>query len=181
MQTHRDSVFRADALRFFRDQQEETVVPRWVAPRTLWSVWLLVVLLSVALGFAWWVRVPTFVAGQAVVDGNAVGSGLVILLPAAAEGELRTPFRVWVALGGKQARVPVWVEHGRPERLAPLHVMARYGLCGIDQPMVAVRAVLPDDLAPLPVDRVFRVHLETETKRLWHMLPRMVAGAPAKG
>lgn len=60
-------IFRDDAVRSYVESQEKAVLPRLVSPQTFVYLWSLLGLLAVSSLIAWFVKIPVYASGLAVV------------------------------------------------------------------------------------------------------------------
>lgn len=63
----RRSVYRPEAVQRYTEGRERAVLPRFVSPRILVCLWLLLLLLVAAAVLAWFTEIPVYAAGEAVV------------------------------------------------------------------------------------------------------------------
>lgn len=168
------SIFRAEALRRRREQNEEIVLPRLVAPRTLRLLWLLAMVVLAALVAAWRTPVPTFVACYAVVE--SADAPVTLLVPA--DTLLPETPRVWLDRGAQQARLALVIDPTAAQVLTPQQLSARFGWCDVTAPLRLAVAHRQDAHAPaLDLGRRYDAALETAPRRLLHWLPTALFGA----
>ena len=64
------SLFRERALAQYQQRQQRAMLPQLVSPPVFLCSWILLSLLVLAAGLAWWARVPIFVSGSGVLQAQ---------------------------------------------------------------------------------------------------------------
>lgn len=184
MQERNASIFRQKAMQHYLHDREESVLPRFVSPRTFTYLWLLLGLLLAGGVVSWLARVPVFVSGQAFVVGEAGeprlnNMAVAILLPPETLSSLYAgqPLFIQLTEGTRLQRaiVAVYQEVNSPQMIRErLEVPAELAAT-IKQPAT----VAFTDLAPLPSDlptsayagSVYRVEVQVGSRRVVSLLP----------
>ena len=61
------SIFRTDAVHRYAGGRQTTVLPQLISPRTFAYLWVLLGLLGLSSGIAWFTKIPIYATGSAVV------------------------------------------------------------------------------------------------------------------
>jgi hypothetical protein len=179
------AVFRAEALRRYSQGRDRAVLPRLIGPRTFLFLWALLVLVGAGASATWFVRVPVYAAGQAiVVEGQRTalngGVAVVAFLPPEYLVDLRREQALYLNMGSANAPVRqsiVWVE---PELMSPNAARTRFGLgpsaaAAITQPVAVVLTRLENLPAGFPPDAyvgsAYPVRVEVGTRRVVSLAP----------
>jgi hypothetical protein len=180
------SIFRADALRRYTQRQEQPVLPQFGSPYTLAYLWVLLALVLGSGSLAWFVRLPAYNSGSAVViDRNRQdqGDGEVVAvaffppenLPLLQVGQMM--FLGLDATGQRLGRTVIAVE---PEILSPAAARQRFGFsAGTALPLTQPAAVAIARLEPLPpglparsyLGSVYPVAVEAGSRRVVSLMP----------
>jgi len=66
-------IFRASAWRHYAERNERMVLPHFVTPPRFALLWILLGLLLILGGVAWWSEIPVYTSGPAILrDGGAI-------------------------------------------------------------------------------------------------------------
>lgn len=176
------SIFRADAVKRYIEGKEKVVLPQWMAPRTLRYLWLLLGVLSMLVGLAWFTAVPVYASGLAlIVDLPAERSAnnemaLVAFLPPEKHNDLQVGQRIFVELepGKRREQLVAVVE---PKIISPDTAQEQFGLSAaalLTQPaaMVMTSFESPSALpATTYIGSVYHVDIEIGSRRVVSLLP----------
>jgi hypothetical protein len=175
------SIFHADAIKHYIEGKEKVVLPQWMAPRTLLYLWLLLCMLSVLVGLAWFTAVPVYASGLAlIVDLPAERSAnnemtLVAFLSPEKHNDLRVGQRIFVELepGKRREQLVAVVE---PKIISPHMAQEQFGLSAalLTQPAAIVMTSFESPSA-LPattyIGSVYHVDIEIGSRRVVSLLP----------
>lgn len=174
-------------MRRFGEAKQKTVLPRFISPRLIAGLWILLALFLACGVLAWLARIPVYASGTAiVVDRQASAEyareGLVVaaFLPPENLPRLRAGQTTFLQLksGERLRRQIISVE---PQVSSPAAAQQRFALAnGVATSVVAQpSAVALVQLEPLAagaqassyVGSVGRVDVETGTRRVISLLP----------
>jgi hypothetical protein len=194
MYTRERSLYRPEAVQRYLSAAQQGVLPRFVAPRVLFVLWLLLGLLLAAGAAAWFVEVPVYASGQAVVvppsEPGAAGlpSFLVVaFLPAENLAKLRVGQTALVDFVGRGERLANPLTAVLPEVSSPAAARQRFGLdagtaAAVARPSAVAVARLvrwPPATEPASyVGGVYPVEIEVGSRRL---LSLFLARADVRG
>lgn len=177
-------IFRADAVRRHLQGREASVLPRFVSPRSLVCLWLLLGLLAAGLFLTWLAPVPVIVSGTAVVVAGTAGAlpsrdaaVLVAFLPPQSLPHLRPGQRVWLAAGPARERWSRRVLAVEPAISSPEAARRRFGGAAgaIRGPAAVIIARWPPLQDHLPaaayLGSIYHADVETGRRRLISFLP----------
>lgn len=184
MQERNPSIFRQNAVQHYLHDREESVLPRFVSPRTFLYLWLLLALLLAGGLVSWFAQVPIFVSGPAFVVERTAESqpdsvAVAILLPPETLSSLYVdqPLFVQLTEGTRLQRSIVTIDHkvNSPQRIREELGLPAELATTIRQPATVAFA----DLAPLPSDlpasayagSVYRVEVQVGSRRVISLLP----------
>ncbi|GCE21139.1 hypothetical protein [Dictyobacter kobayashii] len=134
------TIFRHEALEFYLQNKEQTILPRVVAPPVLLMLWLLAALAVLAMGGACLYRVPVYAAGVGVITQhpNQTGSSsytqALVFLPldvvrASQLRSLHVGSQVhWRLATADQGTLKAVVGRVELSALAPEEIQQRYAL-----------------------------------------------------
>jgi hypothetical protein len=177
-------LFRASATERYVQGREETVLPPLIRPRVTRLAWLLLALLVLAGGAAWWAQVPIFVTGSAIVipspESGAADTYALALFPTESLGSLHVGQDVFLRLNALAQPVIRPIAEVTPEVLSPAEVARRFDLnpaaaLSIQGPSVAALINLGATVNERPASRyagsVYPVDAEVGSRRLLSLLP----------
>jgi hypothetical protein len=180
-------IFRADAVRRYTQSREESVLPRFVSPRTFTYLWILLGLLGVSGFVAWCVRVPVYASGLGVVVDRRGKTNDVrddVVMVAFLRPENRSRLRVGQTLlvqldpAGERTRRPIIAIE--PKIVSPNAVQRRFALSAgaahvVTQPSAVAIARFEPNSTNLPastyVGSVYPVDVEVGSRRVLSLLP----------
>jgi len=119
------SIFRANALRNYMQGREETVLPRFVAPRVFNYLWLLLSLLALSTGVAWHSRYPVSHSALAFA-ANPAGETVTLVVLLSPDMDIQVGQPVMVTLDGQRASGEV--SEVLPDVLSPHEIRERFAL-----------------------------------------------------
>jgi hypothetical protein len=181
------SIFRADAVRRYTQSREESVLPRFVSPRTFSYLWILLGLLGVSGFVAWCARVPVYASGLGVVVDRRGKTNDVrddVVMVAFLRPENRSHLRVGQTLlvlldpAGERTRRPIIAIE--PKIVSPNAVQQRFALSAgaahaVTQPSAVAIARFEPNPTNLPastyVGSVYPVDVEVGSRRVLSLLP----------
>jgi hypothetical protein len=186
MEEQRRHIFRADAMRRLGANRERTVLPRFVSPRLVAGVWMLLLLLAACGALAWLARIPVYTSGSAViydrytrVSSERDGLGVVAFLPPESLTRLRAGQTALLQLNSGQ-RLRSQIFYVEPEVKSPAQVRQLFALDAaagalVTQPSVVAVAQLETQPDMLPTHAyagsIARIEVETGTRRVISLLP----------
>jgi hypothetical protein len=95
MKNNNRSIFRPEAVRRYAEAREQSALPKFVSPRIMVALWIIVVLLIFSGVTVWFTSMPVYVSGLAIVvdtENKPVsieeGTALLVLLPLEAQPAL---------------------------------------------------------------------------------------------
>ncbi len=178
------SIFRAEAIKSYRERQEKAVLPHLVAPSIFLFLWILLGLLLTAGLFAWSAQVPTYQEGGGIIleQQPASASGqheavALIFLPAASVPKLRTGLPIQVRIGSTGPALTSKIDQVEPGILSPSAARTRYALPSnvsetLIEPVVVVSARLgPDVPYQMYAGSVVSAQVQVGSRRVLSLLP----------
>jgi hypothetical protein len=180
------SIFREEAVRRYLHGRDESVFPRFVSPRSIAFLWVLLALLAAGGGIAWWAKVPVYASGPAVaLEGPVVPPGIdevavVAFLPKETLPRLEEGQRLFLKAEESGDRRKIFVREVDPRIYSPNAAQRRFRLVGgaaaaVTSPTVAVRGALRlkgTDLTPQMVaGTVYKADVEVGSRRVISLLP----------
>lgn len=173
-------------MRRLSANRERTVLPRFVSPRLVAGVWMLLVLLMACGALAWLTRIPVYTSGSAFICDRQTGAryardGLIVaaFLPPESLARLRAGQQVSLRLNsGERLRSQIF--YVEPEVNSPAQVRERFapGAAAaslVAQPSAVALAQLETQAGMLPPDAyagsTARIEVETGTRRVIALLP----------
>lgn len=180
------SIFRADAMKWYLQAQEETVLPKNISPRTFLCLWILIGLLLLSLLLAWFATVPVYTSGPAIVaDLGDTSQGipnqiaLVAFFPAEDHGRLRTGQTLLVHLDrvrecSKQKIVAVEEDIHSPDMALNRFARGSNAALAIRRPVsVALAHFDPPSTDPAStfIGSVYRADIEVGSQRVITLIP----------
>ncbi|GLV60313.1 hypothetical protein KDH_71330 [Dictyobacter sp. S3.2.2.5] len=132
MDEFRRTFFRHEALEFYLQNKEQTILLRVVAPPVMLMLWLLAALAVLAIGGACLYRVPVYAAGVGVI--TQPGDQALVFLPlnsvrADQLRSLRAGSQVhWRLATADQGTLKAVVVRVEPSALVPEEIQRRYAL-----------------------------------------------------
>jgi hypothetical protein len=178
------TIFRQSAIEAYRRAMEKDVVPRLIAWPIIVCFWLLLGVLIAAGLLAWYVQVPTYVAGSGITLARgamrqpAAGEMVaVVFLPPDQSAHVRVGLPVHVQMGSAGAYVEGTIAKVEPDITSPDAVRKHYRLGGvgsvlITQPstvvIVKLRTTLP---ATAYAGSLLTAKIEIGSQRLLALLP----------
>jgi hypothetical protein len=183
------SIFRPEAIRRYRQNQQASVLPRFTRPPVLTLLWVLLGLLGAGGVIAWLVTVPEYAVGQAIVvqgtnltrqPGGDVQ--IVAFLPSGYLPRLRPGQSLFVQLDQSQpgGRVKRPIHEVEPNLCSPETAQKRFasGLAAagaITRPAAVVIARWEPGIGGLPgaayLGSVLPVEVKVGSRRMLSLLP----------
>jgi hypothetical protein len=182
----RRSVYRPEAVRRYMEGRERSVLPRFVSPRIIVYLWLLLVLLVAGAVLAWFTEIPIYAAGQAVIvrrsDVSTPVSDEVVavgFLPAEELVHLRHGQALFLELDDSGRRLSSEILTVEPEISSPETVRNRFGLdttgLAVNRPVAVVIAHLDAPLGDFPatsyVGSTYPAQVVVQSRRVLTLLP----------
>lgn len=187
MQSDTTRIFRADAARRYVESQEKTVLPRLVAPPVFAGLWMLLGLLVLGGGAAWFAQAPEYVSCPAVVvdwrnhfpsvEGD---TAVVAFLPLEASARVKSGQKLFLQFDAAGGRVSQPLSFVDPQIISPDTAQRQFALPAsaaqaITRPatVAVARFEAPPDGAPAAayVGSVYQVEIEVGARRLIALLP----------
>jgi len=183
------SIFRPEAIRRYRQSQQESILPRFTRPPVLVLLWFALGLLGASGVAAWLAKVPVYALGQAmIVPGAEVSrqtnadAQIVALLPAEYLPRLRPGQSLFVQLKPDQTdgRVKRPIHAVEPDLCSPEAARKRFpaGLAAsgaITRPAAVVIARWEPVVGGLPgaayFGSILPVEVEVGSRRMLSLLP----------
>jgi hypothetical protein len=187
MQSPYRSIFRAEAVRRYMQSRERVVLPRFIAPRILFGLWVLLGLLAAAGAGIWFVRVPVYISGSAVVvaeegpaPGSPAGVMAIVFLPPEAHARLHAGQALFLTFDSAGQPLERSIAAVDPDISSPASVQQRFALGpGAASAVSGPSAVVTARLAPLPmgmsalayVGSTGRADVQVGSRRIGSLLP----------
>ncbi len=178
----RRSIFRPDAARRYAQGKETAVLPRLIAPPTFALLWIVLATLALGLLASWFVQIPIFATGTAVIiqdpSPKPDGVALVAFLPAANLPNLAAGQSIYWRPPGSGERVGQTVTAVSPKVMSPAEISKAYPASvgsAITQPSVVLTATL--ETAVLGSDpgsqlgALYPIDIEIDTRSILSLLP----------
>jgi hypothetical protein len=120
-------LFRRQALEYYVQSREQTILPRLVRPPVFPLLWLLLCLTILALLIAWQGQVPIYISGSGVVPAR--GTIVLAFLPAFPNHTLQihAGAPVHLRIGTPAQTINSTVERVETGVLSPADIQKRYG------------------------------------------------------
>ncbi|HEX2910113.1 MAG TPA: hypothetical protein VH186_04850 [Chloroflexia bacterium] len=167
-------IFRQNALERYRWANEKEILPRVVTPSAFVFLWILLGVVILAGGFAWFGSVPTIATGAAAVtqEQNGQVSAVVFFEPGQLSA-LKAGQEVELTLNANGQRVKAKIETVSSTVLSPAEARSRYNLdaLAVIQPAAVATVRLPANLSELYRGSLLPAHVETGSRRLISFLP----------
>ena len=182
----KQSIFREEALRRYRQRNLEPVFPRLVSPNGFFFLWILVGCLVAAGLLSWLARIPVYATGLAIVverielAGDSSKYWMLTVLEAEALPNLKAGQKVLIDSGPQRASLEKIILAVEPDILAPSVVESRFGLGRsvvdrLDRPCALAWVSwgqLPGEVQSADfVGATFRARVEIGSRRLISLLP----------
>ncbi len=178
------SIFRAEAIKSYRERQEKAVLPHLMAPPIFLFLWILLGLLLTVGLLAWSEQIPTYVEGDGIVLKQQPASAArqpaavaLIFLPATSAPKVRAGLPVQLQLGSTGPAVTSRIDGVEPGMLSPSAVRTRYALaCSVSEtliePVVVVSVRLgPDVPYQMYAGSVVSAQVQVGSRRVLSLLP----------
>lgn len=181
-------IFRVEALQRNALSQQKSVLLRLSSPRSIALLWVLIVLLLTGGLLIWYLRVPVYASGVAIVTGASEttpnGSEkvkVVVFLPPEDRARLRVGQKIFLSSEKGNERLLQLVTGLEPEVLSPLEMQNRLGIgaCQSYPAGTQPSAVVFTELTTAPAGRSpstyacssYRAEIEVSTQRVISLLP----------
>jgi hypothetical protein len=172
-------------LRHYAAAQEQTVLPRFVRPRVLTYLWLLLGLLTCGAAVAWLARVPIYASGPAAVvalSGKDGGGRIAVVafLPPQNLARVHVGQALLLSVDATGSRLVTRIVAVDPGASSPSALQRRFALTGaaaaiVTQPAGIVLARLDAVPGHLPasayVGSVFRADIAVGSRRVMALVP----------
>jgi hypothetical protein len=145
--------FRAAAVDRYRARRAENAAPALSLPRTRTATWLVGGLLVGVMAMAWFIRLPVYVPGVAVIVDSPQGPQIATLVAADSLPRLQVGQAVHVAIGGNNQRLHRTITQLDGASLSPDDVPRRLALSELARGMV-VMLDGPTTIAFAPLESV---------------------------
>jgi hypothetical protein len=185
------SVFRIEALRRNSRGVDETILPQFSSPKTVWLLWIFIVLSLTAGTLIWLIRIPIYARAIAIPLTNESQSAIsgingnneplmAVLIPGRNASQVRVGQRVFWSFTKSGERVSSTVIEVKPMVRSPDSLNRELDLRGQAAASITEPAVIAlVSLGPVPYDlpastyagSVYRAEVEIGTKRVFSLLP----------
>lgn len=181
------TIFRPDAIERYVQRGEQSVLPRFVSPRTFAFLWALLALLAASGFLAWFAQVPVYASGLAVVvDAGHLALDaydnlvLALFLPPENRSQLQVGQSFFLRLtpAGEPYEGTIFaIEH---EIIGPAAAQQKFGLgAGAAQAITGPAAVALARLPDIPagaspeayLGSVYRADVQLGSRRALSLLP----------
>jgi hypothetical protein len=190
-------IFRADAVRRYLQGKEESVLPRFVSPRIFRYLWIFAVLFGLGCFLTWWMEVPVFVSGPAIiVSGEIANAGgskepvLIMFLPSDSISHLQVGQQLYLKTSEPRNRLVRRVTGVEKAVSSPAEARKRFKLPpaaagAVEAPSAVAIAELPRTLDGLPATKhigsVYDADIKVGARRLISFLPLIGQYQEGKG
>ncbi len=180
------SLFRERALAHYQQRQQRAMLPQLVSPPVFLCSWILLSLLVLAAGLAWWAQVPIFVSGSGVLqaqDADSPSEGTQVMallfLPISEASQVRVGQPVQLQLASTDLQFTGTVSQIEPGAISPLEARQRYDLVGeaaasLTQPsMVVIVKPATAIAASTYAGSLVEAQIQAGTRRVLTLVPGM--------
>ena len=128
MRTSGSSIFRNEALEYYIQSRENTILPRISKPPAFLCMWILLALCVIATAGAWLNQVPVYASGSGVILEQE--AALLVFIPTDTTHplNLRAGAPVYVLIGVPAQIINSTIDQVEAGVLSPGDVQQRYGL-----------------------------------------------------
>lgn len=179
-------LFREHALAQYQQRQQRAMLPRLVSPPVFLCSWILLSLLVLAAGLAWWAQVPIFVSGSGVLQAQYADSPFegtqvmaLLFLPTSEANQVRVGQSVQLQLASTDLQFTGTVSQIEPGAISPIEARQRYDLVGeaaasLTQPSMVV-IVKPATVlaASTYAGSLVEAQIQAGTRRVLTLVPGM--------
>jgi hypothetical protein len=181
------SVYRPEAVRRYTEGRERSALPRFVSPRIVACLWLLLVLLIASAVLTWFTEIPMYATGQAVIVRQTDLSApvpdevvAVAFLPAEELVHLRRGQVLFLELDDSGRQLGSEILTVEPDISSPEAVRNRFALdatmgLAVNRPVAVVIAHLEAPLGDFPatsyVGSTYPVKVAVQSRRVLTLLP----------
>ena len=185
MNNTKRSIFRSDAVRRYIQGKEKSVLPRFISPRTFICLWFLLGLLMFSGFFAWFVKIPVYASGSAVVVDWSNNSqyfqddvAVVAFVPAENLSHLNVGQTMFLNTTRERLRSSIIVIE--PKIINPATAQNRFALTSgaaavITQPVAVsigrFKPMSPDFSTSTYIGSIYNVDIEIGSRRVISLLP----------
>ena len=171
-------IFRLNAIKHYVDKQDESVLPRYVTPRSFLILWMLLLLLVCAFSLSYFAQIPINESGVGVVVRDAEQAlVLAVVLPTNSVAQAGNQSQI--RLGGDN-NVQTQLAQADRAALSLAELKNRYGISAEllphpNQPVTVALAPLPTTLSHHSAELYEGAHLPVDvtvgSRRLITLLP----------
>jgi hypothetical protein len=142
------SIFRENAIKKYRQRQEQAVLLRVISPPAFMFFWIVLLFFLGAAVLAWSVQMPIIVAGQGVVVEEATAGQrgqevvAVLFFPPERRADLRVGQPAQVSIGPTEISLTSFIEHVAADLIGPSEARTRFALQGALAQVITGPAVL---------------------------------------
>lgn len=127
------SIFRVEAVQRYLQSQQESVLPQFTSPKIFLYIWILITLLIVSLCLTWFVKIPVYASGKAVVveaadDSFSNSLALTLFLPSQYQDQLQEGQSVLIQSESSDKPIQQTIVAVSPNVIGPMRVTAVYGI-----------------------------------------------------
>lgn len=177
MTTTKHTIFRTEAIQRYTQSREQAVLPRFIRPRTLLLMWIMILLLLISASLSWFVQIPIYIEANAIVTVDEQGEAHLLTLISETDQLTLSQSTLWLidSMGDRQAQPIIQTSE---EIYSPLALQTQYPKYATSlaqlatHPVQIVVSTYQLDAAPSTQDgRHVAVEIETGSQRLIALFP----------
>jgi len=172
------SIFRGQALQKYRQNQEKSVLPRFIAPSAFLFFWMLLIILMSAGIISWLGQIPLYVTGSGVVldktplpHQSSDDATAVILLTAIDAAHVHAGLSSQVQIGSTGLQLTRVVSAVSPAILSPNEAHKLYGITMTDPALVISLSLGPTISRKIYAGSPVHVQIQIGSRRLISLFP----------
>ena len=181
MQEKRRNIFRSKAVDHYIQSREKAVLPRFISPQIFVYLWAVLGLLLIAGGLAWFMQIPVYTSGTALVVPNPeeMGTRLVAFSPPEVLSQIEAGQPLFIGDNNYSQQANSYpIVDIESQVLSPAAIQEQFDIKGDDivrQPATVTMAKVDRPLGNLEPEAylgtVYDVQIETGRYRLLTLLP----------
>jgi len=173
-------IFRKNALKYYMQNKDKTVLPHFISPPIMFLLWCLLGLLVLSVSVIWLWRVPVYlneVGEIGTTSGTAQAPVVVVLLTQSQLSQIHPGMSAQLTLGAGGLQWQQSIVAINPKLMSPSELRQRYGL----DTSVNLLVIQPSAVALIPVrfalplrlyqGSIVQVKIQVRSQRLISLLP----------
>jgi predicted RecA/RadA family phage recombinase len=176
------SIFRPEAVQRHAQGYETAVLPRFIAPPTFALLWIMLATLGIGLLASWFVQIPIFASGTAVVINDPTAKVtnplLVAFLPATYAQNIAVGQTIYWQDGATNEQITGLITAVSPKIVSPAAIAESYPPAvgtAVSQPSVIVTATLETAVSQSDmtsqIGALYPVDVNVGSRRILSLLP----------